>query len=241
MSEILSVNNLSFSYKKNSEILKNISFEVYKGDVLSVIGPNGAGKTTLFKCLLGQLKPATGSILVDGLSVADISDSFRAGKMAYIPQLTSLVFDYSVLDTVLMGTVNSLGVLSVPGRTQYESAREAMALVGIERLSERKMSELSGGEKQLVYIARAIAQKADILIMDEPTSSLDYGNQIKIMNVISALGAQGYSVLISMHNPKVARKYSTKTLAIFEGSIKAFGTSGEIITEEFINDLYSIE
>lgn len=241
MSEILSVNNLSFSYKKNSETLKNISFEVYKGDVLSVIGPNGAGKTTLFKCLLGQLKPATGSILVDGLSVADISDSFRAGKMAYIPQLTSPVFDYSVLDTVLMGTVNSLGVLSVPGRTQYESAREAMALVGIERLSERKMSELSGGEKQLVYIARAIAQKADILIMDEPTSSLDYGNQIKIMNVISALGAQGYTVLISMHNPKAARKYSTKTLAIFEGSIKAFGTSVEIITEEFINDLYSIE
>lgn len=237
---ILSIENLSFSYGKKEELLKNISFEADKGDVISVIGPNGAGKTTLFKCILGQLRPDCGRILVDGRLINELNTRELAKQIAYIPQLMTASFDYSVIETVMMGTVSSMSLLSLPGKSQHENAIKAIDLVGVGKLADRKMSSLSGGEKQLVYIARAIAQNASILIMDEPTSSLDYGNQIRIMNTVKFLASEGYTVLISMHNPKAARKYSNKTLAVFDGEMKAFGLSESIITEEFINELYSL-
>lgn len=238
---MIAVNNLFFSYDGKNNILDDISFEVNKGDVLSVIGPNGAGKTTLFKCLLGQLAPSNGKITIEGEDISQISVRSLAKKIAYIPQLGTETFDYSVADTILMGTVASLPLLSVPGKEQYSAVKAALDLVGIEKLSDRKMSQLSGGEKQLVYIARALAQRAKILVMDEPTSALDYGNQIKVMNTVKNLAKDGYTILISMHNPKAAIKYSTKTLAIMNHKVKAFGTSNEVITEDFINELYGID
>lgn len=238
---IISVKDISFSYTKNMPVLEDISFEVEKGDVLSVIGPNGAGKTTLFKCLLGQLEPSKGTIEIDGTMIGDIPRRELAGKIAYIPQLRAGTFDYTVMDTILMGTASSLSPLSLPGKSQYEAAQNAVETIGITKLIYRKMSHLSEGEKQLVYIARALAQRAEILIMDEPTSALDYGNQIKVMNTVTSLAKQGYTILISMHNPKAAIKYSTKTVAIMNNKIRAFGMSKEVITEDFINELYNIE
>lgn len=238
---IISVNELTYEYEKGSPVLEDISFNLDKGDILSVIGQNGAGKTTLFKCLLGQMHPDKGSISIDGIDVSKASRREIAGKVAYIPQLCTGTFDYSVFDTVLMGTAASLSPLSLPGKSQLEAATDAIEMIGIEKLSNRKMSHISGGEKQLVYIARALAQRAKVLIMDEPTSALDYGNQIRVMNTVTNLSRQGYTILISMHNPKAAIKYSTKTLAIMDKKVKAFGDAKEIITEEFINELYNIE
>lgn len=238
---IISVRGISFAYGNRENILNDISFDVEKGDVLSVIGPNGAGKTTLFKCLLGQYKPKCGVIEIDGEDITKMSSRKLAQKLAYIPQLSSSSFDYSVTDTILMGTASSVPLLSLPGKAQYDAVKQAMTTIGIEELADRRMSHLSGGERQLVYIARALAQKTEILIMDEPTSALDYGHQIKVMNIVADLAKRGYTVMISMHNPKAAIKYSNKTLAVMNNSVRAFGDTETIITEDFINELYSIE
>ena len=238
----LEVRDLTFSYgKRTSEekpILDKISFEIEKGDILSVIGPNGSGKTTLFKCLLGQNRVTDGDIFIDGVSINKLSTLQRAEKMAYVPQFFLNAFDYTVMDTVLMGTAVTMSPLFVPAKSQMDVAYSAIDVVGISKYADHRMSQLSGGVRQLVSIARALAQRADILIMDEPTSALDYGNQIKIMKTVSDLSEKGYTILISMHNPKAARKHSDKTLAVFDGRMKAFGLSKDIITEEFIDELY---
>lgn len=239
MTPILSIKDLSFSYG-NRLILSDISFDVKKGDLISVIGPNGAGKTTLFKCILGHLKPQNGEILIDKKPLASLNQKEIAGYISYIPQIHANEFAYTVLDTVLMGTIHGLSVFSLPHKKQYEQAHKALEAVGIEKLCNRNFSELSGGEKQLVLIARALAQESQIMIMDEPASALDYGNQIRIHEKICELSDEGYTILISTHNPRFARKYTKNVIAINEGKIIAHGESKEIINEELINELYKL-
>ena len=237
----IAVKNLSFEYGVNSSVLEDISFELDKGEILSCLGPNGVGKTTLFRCLLRQLHPMKGSIFIDECDIKELSRRKLSRKLAYIPQFSASAFDYTIVDTVLMGTTATLSPLSLPGKEQYDAAYAAIETIGITKPLDTRLSQLSGGEKQLVYIARALAQRSEILVMDEPTASLDYGNQIKVMKVIQKIAKQGYTVLISMHNPEAAVKYSTKTLALKDNRVFAFGNPSEIITEEFINELYGID
>ena len=236
---MIRVENLSFSYDRR-QVLRDVSFSAEKGDFLAVLGPNGVGKSTLFRCVLGILKGYSGKISIDGRDIHEMSRREMAGQMSYIPQNHGTAFAYSVLDTVLMGTTHELGTFSSPKAVQVRQAQEALEQVGIANLAERKFTQLSGGEKQLVMIARALSQQAGLLMMDEPTSSLDYGNREKILGLLKDLTEQGYSVILSSHDPQHALSYSNKVLALHDGSVAAFGKTAEVLTTELLQKLYGI-
>lgn len=236
----MEVTNLSFSYGER-QVLKNISFSAEYGQILSVLGPNGVGKSTLFRCMLGLMKPREGDSLIDGISVRDMSARELSRKIAYIPQSHNPVFNYSVLDMVLMGTTAQMGGFSSPGRVQVKLAKQTLERLGIGDLSGRGYGNLSGGERQLVLIARAMVQNAKILIMDEPSSSLDYGNRLRVMDTVRDLGKDGYAIIQSTHDPDQAYLYSDKILALYGGEVLAFGTPEETIREELISRLYGVD
>ena len=236
----MNVENLSFAYGER-EVLRDISFSVEYGEFLSVLGPNGVGKSTLFRCMLGLLTPSSGAAVVDGLRVADLSARKLAEKIAYIPQSHNPVFNFSVYDMVLMGTTAQTGSFASPGKRQRSLANKALQRLGIAHLADRGYSSLSGGERQLVLIARAIAQEAKVLVMDEPSSALDFGNRMRVMRTVQGLTQDGYAVIQSTHDPEQAYLYSDKILALHGGRVAAFGTPQETITSGLISALYGEE
>ena len=235
----IAVKNLSCSYGSRT-VLREVGFSAEKGMLLSVLGANGAGKSTLFRCLLGTL-PYEGSIMVDGEELRCLSPGKREKKIAYIPQNHRPTFGYTVLDTALMGTTRQISPFLSPGKEQVDQAREALRRVGADHLEERSFERLSGGEQQLVLLARALAQQSEILIMDEPTASLDYGNQLRVLQLAKELSREGYTVLFSTHDPQQALRFADHVLALSEGSVAAAGESGEILTPQLIRKLYRIE
>ncbi|MBQ1821382.1 MAG: ABC transporter ATP-binding protein [Clostridia bacterium] len=233
----LSVCELSFSYHR-APVLSGVSFEAHEGELLAVLGPNGVGKTTLFRCILGEQKRYFGTIEIDGADRKRLSPREVAHRIAYIPQTHAAAFRYTVRDMVLMGTSHTLSPFASPGKKQEAAAAEAMEKLGITALSDRSFDALSGGEQQLVYIARALAQQTRTLLMDEPTSSLDYGNQIRVLNAVKTLSREGYSVLLSTHNPQHALWYADRVLALKDGRVAALGPAHETLTETLLEALY---
>lgn len=234
------VHNLSFSYGKH-KVLGDVSFSADTGKLLAVLGPNGVGKSTLFQCILGLLSHYTGTITVNGTDARKIGIQELAKQVAYIPQSHSPVFNYTVYDIVLMGTTAQVSAVRNPGRNQAEYANEALDRLGIAHLKDRGYTKISGGERQLVLIARALAQKAKILVMDEPTSSLDYGNQIRILTHMKNLTAEGFTVIQSTHNPDQTFLFADKVLAVSNGCVIRQGSPHEVITEDLIKTLYGVE
>ena len=235
----IEVQNLTFSYGKQPA-LREVSFSVQKGTLTAVLGANGAGKSTLFRCLLGFLTPQAGEIRLSGRPLSAYSRRETAEKIAYIPQSSEPIFNYTVLDTVLMGTTGTMNVLQRPGRRQQEAAVQALRL-GIEALAQRGIGTISGGERQLALIARALVQNAEILIMDEPTANLDFGNQQRVLAQIRALAARGYTVLLSTHNPEHALRYAHRILALQGGHIAADGPTETALTPQLLQTLYGIQ
>lgn len=164
----------------------------------------------------------------------------RARRIAYIPQIHPPTFGYTVLDTVLMGAARQLNAFQQPGAAQIRQADEALEQVGAAHLRERNFAHLSGGEQQLVLIARALAQKAEVLMMDEPTSALDYGNQLRILQMVRRLAAQGYTVILSTHNPQHALTFATTLLALHGGTAAALGPPAQVLTPELMETLYGV-
>ncbi len=232
--------NLCFSYG-STPILKNIDFRAHESSLVAVIGPNGAGKSTLFRCILGFLKGYSGSIFIDDRNIREMNRTEIAGKIAYIPQTTVPVFNYDVIDIVLMGTTGSLKLLESPGAKQVEAAEKALRELGIESLRNRGFGRISGGERQLVLVARALVQNAKILIMDEPTANLDYGNQYKVMAKIKELAAGGYTIILSTHNPEHALLFADKSFVIQNGEFVAAGSSADVLNEEMMRRLYGVD
>ena len=236
---MLRVEGLSFAYGAH-RVLEDVSFAVEQGEFLSVLGPNGVGKSTLFRCVLGLMSGWQGAITLGGDDLRALPRREIARRMAYIPQINRPAFDYSVLDTVLMGAARNVGVFSQPGREETAQAMEALERVGAAHLARRGFMHLSGGEQQLVLVARALAQKAEILVMDEPTSALDYGNQLRVLQLVRQLASEGYGVLLSTHNPQHALTFATRILALSEGRVAALGAPGEVLTEDMIHRLYGV-
>ncbi len=232
--------NIRFSYGDHA-VLKGVSFEARPGEFLSVLGPNGVGKSTLFRCLLGLLTPTEGRTLIDDRDTAEMTAAEMARRIAYIPQSHAPVFNYSVEDMVLMGTTAGLGRFSSPGRTQRKLVGEVMEWLGIENLAGSGYQNISGGQRQMVLIARALAQKARILIMDEPSSSLDLGNRIKVMQTVKRLTGEGYTVIQSTHDPDQAFFYSDRILAMKDGQVLACGEAQDVVNQSLISELYGTE
>ena len=205
-----------------------------------LLGPNGAGKSTLFRCMLGFLPHYQGSISLCGRDVRHLPRRELAHLAAYIPQSSQPLFDYTVRDTVLMGAAGGLEPLRQPGRQQLETAQRMMELVGIAPLADRGIRRISGGERQLALIARALAQQARILLMDEPAANLDYGNQFRLLQQVRRLTEQGYTVLLSTHDPEHALRFATHVLALHGGTVAACGPVEEMLTEELLHTLYRI-
>ena len=221
--------------------MRNVSFATQGGDFLSILGPNGVGKSTLFRCILGLLKPSSGSILLDGKPIAQYSSVQLARHIAYIPQSHNPMFNFSVQDMVLMGTTAQMGQFSLPRQEQQEQVACALERLGIAHLRDRGYGSISGGERQLALIARGIAQKAKILVLDEPCANLDFGNRIRVMQTLQNLVQDGYCVVQSTHDPDQAYLYSTRILALQGGQVLACGEPKEVYTSQLVSSLYGVE
>ena len=236
----IQVEHISFSYSKEP-VLQDLSFCGKSGEFWSVLGANGAGKSTFFRCMLGLLRPKEGRITIDGENIADMKPSQLARKLAYIPQSHSPVFHYSVFDMVLMGTTAKQGNFQNPGKAEEEKVHKALERLHISHLWDRDYSTLSGGERQLVLIARALVQEAGILLMDEPSANLDFGNRIRVMETVRDLTREGYCVIQTTHDPEQAYLYSHGILAIDKGRVLAQGDPKEIFKADLISRLYGVE
>lgn len=236
----LKVKNLSFGYSKK-KILNDISFELENELFTVLLGANGSGKSTLFKLILGFYKNYSGEILINEKESRDISMRNRSRMIAYIPQSAHTIYSYDAFDMVLMGRISKNGLFESPKELDYKKAIEAMDMIGIAHLKGRGFRCLSGGEKQLVLIARAIAQECNLIIMDEPTSSLDYGNQMLILNTIKDLQKSGYTILMSGHDPQQTLYFADRIIALKDSKIIADGTTKTWLNKKLIKDLYNLD
>ena len=237
---LLEIENVFGGYG-NGDILKGISCSADYGDVLCLLGPNGCGKTTLFRMILGSLPVSNGKIKIAGKNISDFTTKTLANMIAYIPQYHSPVFAYTVLDMVIMGRASHFSAFETPKEPDQEAAFAALEKVNALPLANRKYTSLSGGQRQLVLIARAICQSAKIFIMDEPAANLDYANHQLLMNVISGLARQGYCIIMSTHSPEHPFSVGTKVLLMKTGKVVGFGTPKEVITSETLQSVYDIE
>ena len=236
----IEVKNLNFSYG-NRQVLHDISFTASSGEFLSILGPNGVGKSTLFRCVLGLLSGYTGTVSIDGTDVRSFSVREMAKHIAYIPQSSHPIFNYSVSDIVLMGRTSGLGTFRSPKKKDVEICQWAMEKVGISHLALRCFHRLSGGEQQLVLIARALVQKAPVLMLDEPTANLDFGNQLRVLEQARSLAREGYTVIQTTHHPEQSYLFSDRILTIQNGRVLKEGTPEEVLTEETIQALYGVD
>ncbi len=235
---LLEVEHISFGYTREN-VLSDVSFAIREGEIVTLLGPNGCGKSTLIKIMLGLLRPANGGVFLNGRNIGQIRSKTLAGKIAYVPQTHRSSFPYSVLDVVLMGRIPHKPFFFRYSKTDLRIADDALGRLSISHLADRAYTEISGGERQLTLIARALAQGAKTFIMDEPASGLDYGNQLRLLDQIIKLSREGYTFIKSTHSPEHALWIADRAILIKNGAIVADGKCDEIITSENLFSLYN--
>jgi len=239
---MLLVKDASFAYSKDSPfIFEGIDFALHPGDILCILGPNGIGKTTLLKSIVGLNLLSNGSIHVNGKNLSHLKCNEIAKLIAYVPQTHQPVFSYSVLDVVLMGRSPHIGLFSSPSEADRIIARESLQILGIESLTENPYTAISGGERQLVLLAQVLAQQAKILLLDEPTAHLDYGNQIKILTYIKTIAAIGVIVVMTSHVPDHAFMVATQVSLMLSGEPMRIGPPEQILSKSDLCRIYGIE
>ncbi|HQA28381.1 MAG TPA: ATP-binding cassette domain-containing protein [Brevefilum fermentans] len=238
---MLSAQNLSFAYQPEKTILHDVSLKVQTGEVLYILGPNGVGKTTLLHILAGLLTPDTGHVFLADEHLEAYSAAERAKLIGLIPQLYTPVFAYTIKEMVIMGRAPHLGWLSAPSKPDVAIVDEALEQVGLYELRDRAFTSLSGGERQLALIARGLAQKCSLLLMDEPTAHLDLSNQHRILEIINQLSDQGLSFIISSHSPNDALAYADNVVLLSGGWVTEYGPPKQILTEPNISSVYGIK
>lgn len=235
---LLNVDKISYSYAL-TPVLEDVTFELAPGEMAAVVGPNGSGKSTLLKCVSGLLHPPKGDIILAGKSVSGYSARERAQQVAVVPQETALAFDFSVTGTVFMGRQPHLKPFQRETVADMAAVQAAMEQTGTRALAERLVSTLSGGEKQRVLIARALAQEPRLLLLDEPTSQLDITYQAEILGLLQRLNKQrSLTILAVIHDLNLAVQYFDKFILLSQGRILAAGTAAEVITAENLQRAY---
>jgi iron complex transport system ATP-binding protein len=218
----------------------DVSFTLGAGEVLCVLGPNGGGKTTLFRTLLGLLEPHGGSVQVDGSPLRSLGRAEIARRVGYVPQGHTAYFAFTVREFVLMGRTAHLGVFASPGKNDLAVAERVLESLGIAPLADKPVTEISGGERQLALVARALAQKPKLLVLDEPTASLDFGNQVRVLQRIGALARSGISILFSSHDPDHAFLCAQRALLLAEGRVLEIGAPRDVIRPDTLERMYRV-
>ncbi|MGB0129613.1 MAG: ABC transporter ATP-binding protein [Rhodocyclaceae bacterium] len=236
---MLAARDIHFSYRGRS-VLAGANLDLEPGNLVCLLGANGAGKSTLLKVLLGLLRPLRGEVTLNGHAQGQLTRRQRARLIAYVPQTHAAPFPYTVREIVLMGRLPANGLWKSPGRADLSSVDEVLARLDIAHLGQRPYTELSGGERQLALIARALAQQARLLVMDEPFAGLDFGHQLRLLSRLEALVAEGYGVLMTTHDPAQALQSGQKVALLIDGRVAACGAADAVLTPEAIHRLYGV-
>lgn len=221
-------------------IFSEVAFSVAQGEVLTILGPNGAGKSTLLKCLVGLLNPSLGSVLIDGDDLLSLSAGERARRIAVVSQSEQSSFALSVEEIVLTGRAAHLGMFGRPGPNERALAAQSLGQIGISHLRDRSFAELSGGEKQLTRIARALTQQSPILLLDEPTAHLDLANQMQVLRAILKLVAQNSTIIMTSHDPEHAFICGGSVLLLNKNGRVIYGRANDVLTDRNLSDLYDV-
>ena len=234
---IIEARGLSIGYG-DRVVGRDLAIKVGEGEVLALLGPNGGGKTTLLKTLLGLIPPLGGEVRITGTPLSSLSVRERARQIAYVPQVHAGTFAFTVEDVVLMGRTAHRNLFRAPSAADRVMTQRMIERMGLQALSERPYTMISGGERQLALIARALAQEPRIVVLDEPTASLDFGNQGKVMSEIRTLAASGLAVLFTTHDPNQAGRYADRAILLRDGRCFAEGPVQEVITRTQLEALY---
>ena len=237
---ILAFQNVAFGYQRARPIFQDMTFDLQPGRITAILGPNGAGKTTLLYLALGWLKAWAGEIYLDGCPLRSQSRLDRGRWLALVPQSEHTPFDYTVLDYVLMGRAPHLPPLGMPAAADYEAAFQALEQVGMEALAAHPVPQLSGGERQLMLLARAIAQTPRLFLLDEPTAHLDLRNKSRLIQILRSLKAQGVTLLMTNHEPEVVLALADDVLLMEPGGAAQFGPLEQVFTAEALSRIYRL-
>jgi iron complex transport system ATP-binding protein len=237
---LLRADNLSYGHPGRT-LGRHIELTVAAGEALCIVGPNGSGKTTLLRTLLGLLPAHAGQVLLGERPLAAWPRTQLARLLAYVPQAHAGTFPYSVEEVVLMGRTAHMGLFAAPSAADRSAARAALATLRIESLADKVYTRISGGERQLTLIARALAQGAQILVLDEPTVSLDFGNRSRVLGELAALSRRGIGVLFSTHHPDEAFLCAQHVIMLRDGEVHIAGTPREVITAPRLRELYGVD
>lgn len=237
---LISARGLGFGYP-GKPVGRGVDLDVGAGEVVCLLGPNGSGKTTLFKTLLGLLPAQAGTVLIGADRLDDLSRTEIARRIAYVPQAHAAQFPYRVIDMVVMGRTAHLGMFAAPSERDRQKARAALDLLGVGALADTPYTRISGGQRQLALIARALAQDAGLIVMDEPTASLDFGNQVRVLAQVRQLAGRGLGVILSTHDPDHALAMASRVLLLHDGGLIADGPPRNVLTPAGLRTVYGID
>lgn len=235
------VKNGSFAYPGGRTVFRDLSFRVEKGQMLAILGPNGAGKTTLLRCMMGFLKWQQGASLLDGTDISTLSQRELFSSVAYVPQSKNSALAITVRDMVLLGRSSRCGVFGKPGAADRKVAEETLDRLGLSELADRSCARLSGGELQMVLVARALAAQPEIMILDEPESNLDFKNQLVVLQTLQRLTEEGISCIFNTHYPVHALRYADRALLLDRQGGICFGRPDRVITRENMRRAFGVE